>query len=82
MVTNDLKKGNYVKLRNGWRARIWDNKKGNIRMAEVFGIYTEIGSVYAHDIVSTTDADGNTVLIEHTPQQIKLRQTVGQVFGD
>ena len=27
-----------------------DNKKGNIRLAKVYGIYTEIGSIYATDI--------------------------------
>ena len=50
MNTNDLKKGDLVRLRNGWIAEIYDNKKGNIRMAKVYGIETEIGSVYAHDI--------------------------------
>ena len=50
MNTNDLKKGDLVRLRNGWIAEIYDNKKGNIRMAKVYGIETEIGSVYSHDI--------------------------------
>jgi hypothetical protein len=29
---------------------VYDNKKGNIRLAKVYGFETEIGSVYAHDI--------------------------------
>ena len=49
--TNDIKKGTRIKLANGWEAVMYDNKKGTIRMAEVFGTYTEIGSIYAHDIV-------------------------------
>jgi|TARA_R110000824_G_scaffold140404_5_gene306294 hypothetical protein len=52
MKTNELKKGARVQLRNGWQAIIWDNKKGNTRMAKVFGQYEELGSVYAHDVVA------------------------------
>jgi hypothetical protein len=48
--TNDIKKGALVELRNGWQARIEDNRKGNIRMATVYGFETEMGSIYAHDI--------------------------------
>ena len=49
--TNDLKKGARVKLRNGWEAIIQDNKRGNIRTAEVFGTYHETGDIYSHHIV-------------------------------
>lgn len=31
---------------------MFDNMRGNIRMVEVYGFETEIGSVYAHDIVA------------------------------
>lgn len=55
MNTNDLKKGDVVRLRNGWYAVIADNKKGNIRMATVSGVYTETGSVYSHDIMRKLD---------------------------
>lgn len=57
MLTNDLKKGDKVTLKNGWNAIIEDNKKGNIRLAKVFGVYTEIGSVYAWDIDYHTKDD-------------------------
>lgn len=51
MFTNDLKKGMIVRLAGScWIAVIEDNKKGNIRMATVYGYETEMGSVYAHDI--------------------------------
>ena len=53
MKTNDLKKGDIVRLRSGWFAKITDNMRGNTRMAEVYGRYTETGSVYAHDIMLT-----------------------------
>lgn len=45
MFTNELKKGTIVILRNGWRAILEDNKKGNIRDATVEGFYSERGSI-------------------------------------
>lgn len=49
--TNELKKGTQILLKSGWGAIIMDNKKGNIRMAEVDGMFKEIGSIYATDIL-------------------------------
>lgn len=51
LKTNDLKKGDTIRLRNGWYAVIADNLKGNTRMATVYGNYVETGSVYSHNIV-------------------------------
>ena len=79
MKTNEIKKGARIKLRNGWEADMADNMKGNTRMAKVYGFETEIGSVYAHDIVAVKVAN-EWVTVEHTPAQIKLRGSVG-VFG-
>ena len=76
MKTNDLKKGHRVVLNNGWFATIADNKKGNIRMAVVEGLYLETGSVYAHDIMFHDTAEGVRVRIQHTPAQLKLMKTV------
>jgi nitrogen fixation protein len=73
--TNDLKKGDMCYLRNGWKAEIYDNKKGNTRLAKVYGFETEIGSVYSHDIVRVL-RNGVMVPIEHTPTQLKLMKTV------
>jgi hypothetical protein len=86
MKTNDLKKGARVQLRNGWEAEIADNMKGNTRMAKVFGDYTEIGSVYSHDImyafVTAPLMDGPTqIRIKHTPAQLKCRQMNATLFG-
>jgi hypothetical protein len=55
--TNKLKKGTRVVLRNGWEAVLEDNKKGSIRMATVEGFYTEMGSIYAHDIAGYKEGD-------------------------
>lgn len=75
MTTNDIRKGMRFKLANGWLATMKDNKRGNIRMAEVEGIHTEIGSVYAHDIIAVQKDDvWHTVKL--TESQKKHAQTV------
>lgn len=70
MTTNDLKKGTRILLRNGWYATLEDNKKGNVRMATVEGIETEMGSVYAFDIKSAL-VNGAWVAVEMTEKQKK-----------
>ena len=78
MKTNDLKRGSYVLLRNGWEAEIADNMKGNTRLATVYGDFTETGSVYAHDIVRVKFAD-EWHDIEHTPAQVKLMDQLKRI---
>ena len=72
MLTNDIKKGMEIKLSCGWKAIMQDNKKGNIRVAEVFGYEHETGSVYAYDIV-LVKVDGFWHHVEHTPAQLKQK---------
>lgn len=79
MKTNDLKKNDHVTLRNGWKAIIQDNKKGSTRLAQVFGDYTELGSVYAWDIV-TYIKDDVEVEIELTDKQIKIMNDIKRIF--
>lgn len=86
MLTNQLRKGMRVRLRNGWYATIADNKKGNIRLADVEGHFREIGSVYAHDIMTyhVISSNGDDMLsfpVEHTPAQIKLRKQVEAFYA-
>ena len=76
MFTNELKKGDRVMLKNGWKADICDNMKGNTRLANVYGLYTEMGSVYSHDIDYKMNNDGSTTQMEYTPAQLKLKETV------
>jgi hypothetical protein len=82
MKTNELKKGMRVLLSNGWEATLEDNLKGNIRMATVYGYMTEIGSVYAHDIVMYYKPDGlfDWHYVTHTPAQLKLQKSVERMF--
>lgn len=88
MTTNELKKGDWVLLANGWKAQIADNQRGNVRMAKVFGLYTEIGSVYSHDIVWKCAEDPGNVTdrtliggeeIEHTKGQLKLKASLARM---
>ena len=80
ITTNEIKKGDRILQANGWFGTMYDNMKGTIRMAEVEGLFTEIGSVYAHDIVAARKDDvwhG----IEYTDNQKKLVATVEGLFG-
>ena len=89
MKTNELKKGDRVRLRNGWEAEMADSLRGNRRLATVFGHYTETGSIYAHDIMEARVIDKETMQwaeiwakIEHTPAQKALRASVLKTFGE
>ena len=81
MVTNDLKKGVRVKLSNSWEATIEDNKKGNTRCCTVYGDFTEMGSVYSHDIVAYKDANGVWQSVEHTDSQKQCKRMNDLFFG-
>jgi len=77
MLTNDIKKGMRIKLANGWYGTMMDNARGNTRMVEVEGYFTEIGSVYSHDIEFVLDDEHSQQRwrkVEHTPAQLKLRK--------
>jgi len=78
---NDLKKGDRVRLSNGWYATIEDNKKGAIRMATVEGLVTEMGSVYAADIEFHLKDLGDDV-IEWMPVTVPDKHKVGRDFTE
>jgi hypothetical protein len=77
IATNELKKGALVVLNNGWRARLMDNQKGNVRMAEVYGAehgyFDEIGSVYCHNIHFAI-VNNKAIPVQHTNAQKTLKQ--------
>jgi hypothetical protein len=74
ILSNDLKKGDMVILHNGWKAKIEDNKKGNIRMATVYGLYTEMGSIYSHDVKGRINDDNSITTVVPTVKQQELRR--------
>jgi hypothetical protein len=79
IFTNNVKKGERVRLRNDWEAVMLDNLKGNIRYATVEGDFTESGSIYAHDIMAVQRND-EWLPVTHTPAQNKLRAEL-EVMG-
>ncbi len=79
MLTNDIKKGTTVRLRNGWNAIIEDNKRGNIRLATVLGWVDEMGSIYAHDIQFVKTETG-WVKVTLTDAQRKLAKMTNNFF--
>jgi hypothetical protein len=86
MLTNDIKKGMWVKLSlhascgsvPNWEGEMWDNMKGNIRVVDVYGWEHEAGSVYSHDIIAVKihKEDAEWIPVEHTPAQLKLKEQV------
>lgn len=67
-----------IRLANGWYATMMDNKRGNIRLAEVEGIVKEIGSIYAHDIISCHNDDvWHTIAL--TDKQVEHQKMVQQL---
>ena len=83
MKIDDLKKGTRVKQANGWEAVLLDSKKGTTRLAEVYGDYTEAGSIFSHDIVAYQDANGDWHNdVEYSQSQQKCREMDAALFGD
>lgn len=78
--TNDLKRGSRVLLDNGWEADVMDNMRGNTRLCRVYGIETEIGSVYSHDIIKAKIGD-QWHDVTHTEDQKKLKEQIARIFG-
>lgn len=75
--SNELNKGDRVKLANGWEARLEDNqRRSSTRLATVYGLETEMGSVYTHDIVARLNPDGTSEPVEHSEAQTQLRARV------
>ena len=82
MKTNDIKKGMNVKtgqLGTPVSGIMLDNLRGNTRLVDVkgseVGLFDEMGSVYAHDILSV-EVDGEWEEIEYTEAQLKLKKQV------
>lgn len=82
VFTADLHFGVEVKLSNGWKAIVWQKSaRGTTPMCKVFGFETEIGSVYAHDIVYAIDpVSQKRVYVKLTPAQEKCKKMVSS-FG-
>jgi len=88
MTTNEIKKDMKIKsvqLGVPVTGIMMDNKKGDTRLVDVkgseVGLFDEMGSVYSYDIVAV-EVDGEWKVVEHTPKQLKLKETVKSFFND
>ena len=82
MKTNEIKKGMKIKvslLGMPVTGIMMDNMKGNTRLVDVKGseikLFDEMGSVYSHDI-SMVEVEEKWIRVEHTDNQMKLKQKV------
>ena len=73
--TDQLKKGVRIRLRNGWEAIVVEECNGNTLIAKVFGLFTETGSVYAHNIVAA-EVNGKWVEVEMNEEQTQFHKEV------
>lgn len=80
VITNQLKRGMRIKLRNGWEALVVEECKENILEAKVFGDFTETGSIYAHDVVAV-QIDGSWVEVKMTEAQRRFHDELSRFYG-
>ena len=85
MTTNEIKKGTRVRttqLGTPVSGVMMDSLKGNTRLIETkgseVGLFDELGSVYAYDIIAAK-VDGEWVNVEHTEKQLKLKASVSNM---
>ena len=78
MKTNDIKKGTEIRTKQlgvSVSGVMMDNLKGNTRLIKTHGsevgLFDEMGSVYATDIISAKNSDGKWEDVEHTDKQGK-----------
>ena len=78
MTTNDIKKGTNIRTKQlgvSVSGVMMDNLKGNTRLIKTkgseVGMFDEIGSVYATDIIMAVNSDGVWEDVEHTDKQTK-----------
>lgn len=81
MKTAEIKKGMRILMANGWEGTMKDNGRGTTRLAEIEGYYTEMGSVYSHDIIGCQIAEGIWQPIEHTEKELKCKAMNEAIFG-
>jgi hypothetical protein len=62
-----------------WEANFIENEDSVRVFAEVVGFETEMGSVYAHDVIAVKNKEGNWERIEHTKEQVELREQIKQM---
>ena len=87
MKTNDIKKGTKIRTKQlgvSVSGVMMDNLKGNTRLIKTngseVGLFDEMGSVYATDIIMAENSEGIWEDVEYTDKQIasiKMREQFG-----
>ena len=70
ITSNEIKKGDFILQVNGWYGEMLDNMKGNTRVANIHGYFTEAGSIYVWDITNIVK-DGKLYNLKLTDKQVK-----------
>ena len=78
ITSNEMKKGDLIVQANGWYGEILDNMKGNTRVANIHGYFTEAGSIYVWDITNIVK-DGKLYNLKLTDKQVKDRVMVESI---
>ena len=78
ITSNEMKKGDLILQANGWYGEILDNMKGNIRVANIHGYFTEAGSIYVWDINNIVK-DGKLYNLKLTDKQVKDKTRVESI---
>lgn len=81
MLTKEIKKGDRIQMHNGWYGTMLDSKLGTIRMAEIEGNYTEMGSVYSFDIAYVLK-HGQKVPVEYSAKELQVKEMNHSLFGN
>ena len=80
ILSNDIKDGDVFVQSNGWIGEMVDNMRGNTRVANIHGFFTEAGSIYVWDIVQVAK-EGVLRRVQLTPKQVKDKERVESVMG-
>lgn len=75
ILSNNIKKGDLIVEAHNWYGEIIDNKKGNIRMANIHGLFEEMGSIYVWNITRVCK-DGVVYYIKLTKKQKKDKKMI------
>ena len=79
--SNEMKEGDFIVQTNGWYGEIVDNRKGNTRVANIHGLFTEAGSIYVWDIAIVCK-NGFKYVLKLTEKQEKDQKNISGMMRD
>lgn len=77
IISGDIRKCMWVKLRNGFSAKIVDDLVGDSRLCYIYGKVRETKSVYCHDMIQCGYAkDDISSTVVHSKRQLELKNSI------